>query len=187
MEVQASLSGNRTREEGSMEIGPIQLVAVGFERPEFKGEILRELQELRSHGDLRLIDALVVAKDQDGNVVALEASDLSLDERIELGAVIGGLIGLGAAGEKGMEAGALAGAMLVADEYEYGMDLEAVASVADDIPEGGAALLLLIEHRWALGLKRAIRGAGGVLIAQDMLNPEALVGVGKALAEASEG
>jgi uncharacterized membrane protein len=84
-----------------------------------------------------------------------------------------------------MEVGALAGAMLVADEYEYGMDANAIASVAEDIPAGGAGLLLLIEHRWALGLKRAIRGAGGIVLAQDMLSPEALVAVGKALADAT--
>jgi uncharacterized membrane protein len=126
-----------------------------------------------------------VHKDQEGNVVAAELTGMTLDERMELGAVIGGLIGLGAAGEEGMEAGALAGAMLVADEYEYGMDANAIASVAEDIPAGGAGLLLLIEHRWALGLKRAIRGAGGIVLAQDMLSPEALVAVGRALADAT--
>jgi uncharacterized membrane protein len=168
-----------------MEIGPIQMVAIGFEKAEFKGDILRELQAATERGDIRLIDLLAVHKDQEGNVVAAELTGMTLDERMELGAVIGGLIGLGAAGEEGMEAGALAGAMLVADEYEYGMDANAIASVAEDIPAGGAGLLLLIEHRWALGLKRAIRGAGGIVLAQDMLSPEALVAVGKALADAT--
>jgi uncharacterized membrane protein len=168
-----------------MEIGPIQMVAIGFDKAEFKGDILRELQAATERGDIRLIDLLVVYKDQDGNLVSAEVSGLTLDERMEVGAVIGGLIGLGAAGEEGMEAGALAGAMLVADEYEYGMDADAIASIGEDIPAGGAGLLLLIEHRWALGLKRAIRGAGGIVLAQDMLSPEALVAVGKALAEAT--
>jgi uncharacterized membrane protein len=170
-----------------MEIGPIQLIAVGFEQPQFKGEIIRELQAVMDRGDIRLIDLMAVYKDSEGNVTAAELSGLSLDERMELGAVIGGLIGLGAGGEAGAEAGVVAGAMLVADEYEYGMDQEAIASVAEDIPAGGAGALLLIEHRWALGLKRAIRDAGGVLIAQDMLSPEALVAVGRALAVAAEG
>jgi uncharacterized membrane protein len=169
-----------------MEIGPIQMVAIGFEKAEFKGDILRELQAATERGDIRLIDLLAVHKDQEGNVVAAELSGMTLDERMELGAVIGGLIGLGAAGEEGMEAGALAGAMLVADEYEYGMDADAIASIAEDIPAGGAGLLLLIEHRWALGLKRAIRGAGGIVLAQDMLSPEALVAVGQALANAAQ-
>jgi hypothetical protein len=62
------------------------------------------------------------------------------------------------------------GAMLVADEYEYGIDAPTPApSIAENIP-AGAGLLLLIEHRWALGLKRAIRGAGGIVLAQDMLS-----------------
>jgi uncharacterized membrane protein len=170
-----------------MEIGPIQLIVVGFDQPQFKGEILRELQAVMERGDIRLIDLLAVSKDRDGNVTAAELSGLSLDERMELGAVIGALIGLGASGEEGMEPGALAGAMLIADEYEYGMDEDAIATVAEDIPVEGAGLLLLIEHRWALGLKRAIRESGGVLIAQDLLSPEALVGVGRALATAAEG
>ena len=172
-----------------MEIGPIQLIVVGFDQPQFKGEILRELQAVMERGDIRLIDLLAVYKDRDGNVTAAELNGLSMDERMELGAVIGALIGLGASGEEGMEPGAVAvaGAMLIADEYEYGMDEDAFATVVEDIPAEGAGLLLLIEHRWALGLKRAIRDAGGVLIAQDMLSPEALVGVGRALATAAEG
>jgi uncharacterized membrane protein len=170
-----------------MEIGPIQMVAIGFEQAEFKGDILREIQAATERGDIRLVDLLAVHKDREGNVVAAELSGLTLHERMELGAVIGGLIGLGAAGEEGMEAGVLAGAMLVADEYEYGMDADAIASIGEDIPAGGAGVLLLIEHRWALGLKRAIRDAGGIVLAQDMLSPEALVAVGKALADATKG
>jgi uncharacterized membrane protein len=165
-----------------MEIGPIQMIVVGFEHPEFKGEIATELQALRDRGDIRLIDALAVLKAEDGSVAALEGSDLSEDEAMEMGAVIGGLIGLGAGGEEGMEAGALAGAMLIADEYEYGVDPEGLEAIADDLPPGGAALFALVEHRWALGLKHAIRDAGGILVAQDFLSPDALIGVGAALA-----
>jgi uncharacterized membrane protein len=174
------MGGNPTQ------IGPLQLVVVAFEQPQFRGEIARELDRLRERGDIRLVDALGVLKNKDGTVERLEFSDYTPEEKVELGAVIGGLIGLGAAGEEGAEAGALAGAMLVADEYEYGVDTEGLESILEDLPPGGAALYLMIEHRWALGLKRAIRDAGGILVAQDFLSPEALIGVGRALMAAAE-
>jgi uncharacterized membrane protein len=176
--------GDRATE--GKQIGPIQLIVVAFEHPEIKGEIARELDLLRERGDIRVVDAMAVRKNEDGSVDRLKFSDYTPDEKVELGAIIGGLVGLGAGGEEGAEVGALTGAILVADEYEYGVDTEGLDSIAEDLPPGGAALYLMIEHRWALGLKRAIRGMGGILVAQDFLSPEALIGVGRALMAAVE-
>lgn len=58
-------------------------------------------------------------KDAEGEVAALKLSNLSGDEAVEFGAVVGALIGLGAAGEEGMAAGAVAGA----DATAEGVDL----------------------------------------------------------------
>jgi hypothetical protein len=43
-----------------MAIGPIQLIAIGFDEPEFRGAIQRELGALRALGLIRLIDALTI-------------------------------------------------------------------------------------------------------------------------------
>jgi hypothetical protein len=88
-------------------IGPVQLIALGFDKPDFQGEIIDELERLRGSDMVRVIDALVVYKDADGEVLALKGSQLSKDEAEEFGAVVGGLLGLGAAGEEGMVAGAM--------------------------------------------------------------------------------
>jgi uncharacterized membrane protein len=171
--------------ENTAQIGPLQLIVVAFREPEFKGEIASELDRLRERGDIRLVDALAALKKEDGTLEKLEFSDYTPEEKVRLGAVIGGLIGFGAGGKEGAEVGALAGAMIVADEYEYGVDSEGLESIMEDLPAGGAALILLIEHRWALGLKRAIRDQGGILVAQDFLSPEALIGVGRELMAAA--
>jgi uncharacterized membrane protein len=158
-------------------IGPVQLVVLGFNEPEFRGEILAELDRLRESDTVRLIDGLAVYKDPDGEVVILERSDLSPEESAEFGAVVGALIGLGMGGEEGMEAGAIAGAEAGAE----GLDLipaEAAWDVVDDIPENTAAALLLIEHRWAIPLRDAIARAGGFRLADGFISPLDLVAVG---------
>jgi uncharacterized membrane protein len=166
-------------------IAPLQLIVVGFEDPEFKGEILKEISFLKDHNLIKIVDALAVAKDENGEIEALEVSDLPRNEVVEYGAIIGYLIGLGAGDEETAEETALAAAMLVDNEYEYGMDSDELEKLAADIPDGGAALFILMEHLWALPLREAIRGAGGILIAQDFLSPEALMGVGKSLSAAA--
>ena len=133
-------------------------------------------------GLIRVVDLLGVYKDVDGNVLAAEGSDLTEDEAITYGAWVGALIGLGAGGEAGAEMGAIVGGMSAADEYEYGLDEEALSSIADDIPPGGAGLLLVIEHRWMIPLRDAVRSQGGVVIAQDFLNPESLIAFGAEVA-----
>ncbi|MGI9616544.1 MAG: hypothetical protein ACR2QO_26745, partial [Acidimicrobiales bacterium] len=81
-------------------------------------------------------------------------------------------------GADGFEAGAFEAALLVENEYEYGLDEEAIASIGNDIPNGGGALLAVLEHRWAIPLRDAVRNQGGIAIVQDFLNPESLIALG---------
>jgi uncharacterized membrane protein len=163
-----------------MELGPVQVLVVGFEEGNFTGEILEELRTLREHDIIRMIDLLFVTKDEDGDVAAIEHSDLSDDERVAFGAVAGALLGLGAAGEEGAEAGAEAGAIAAAESS--GINEDEVWYLADSIPPGTSAAVALIEHRWAIPLREAIGRAGGVSLADTWVHPEDLVAVGAAAA-----
>jgi uncharacterized membrane protein len=165
-----------------MEFGPLQLFVIGFTDPQLDGSIVAALEDARDAGLIRVVDFLGVYKDEDGNVMAAEGTQLTEDEAISYGAWVGALVGLGAGGEAGAEMGAIVGAMGAVDEYEYGLDEEALASIAEDIPAGGAGLMLVIEHRWMIPVRDAMRAQGGILIAQDFLNPEALIAFGAQVA-----
>jgi len=159
-----------------MAIGPVQLIVLGFDHPEFRGEIIAELERLRESDTVRVIDSLAVYKDADGELEVQHLSNLTTDEAIELGSVIGGLIGLGIEGEEGAEAGALAGAEALAE----GVDLlpEEEWDVLEDIRPDSAAALILIEHHWAVGLRDAVARAGGSRIGDAFISPLDLVAVG---------
>ena len=165
------------------EYGPVQIMVVGFEEASFQGEILPELKRLREHDIIRLVDPVVVSKDQDDEVTAVDLSDLPDEEPAELGALAGALVGLGAAGEEGAEAGAIAGA----EGAEAGMlGDETMWSVADAIPSGTTAAVALIEHRWATPLRDAIRRAGGVALADSWIHPEDLAALGAAASDSTQ-
>lgn len=165
-----------------MEFGPLQLLVVGFADPKLDGSVVDALSDASEAGLIRVVDLLGVYKDADGNVMSAEVSELTQDEAMTYGAWVGALIGLGAGGEAGAEMGALVGAMAVADEYEYGMDDDALSTIAEDIPPGGAAMMLVVEHKWAIPFRNAVRNQGGILITQDFLSPEALIALGAEVA-----
>jgi len=143
-----------------MAIGPVQLIVLGFNHPNFHGEIIAELERLRESDTVRVIDALAVHKDAEGEIEVAHLSNLTKDEAIELGSKVGALIGLGIEGEEGLEAGAVAGAEAAADGVEVFSD-EQAWDVLEDIPNDSAAALVLIEHHWAVPLRDAIARAGG--------------------------
>jgi uncharacterized membrane protein len=159
-------------------IGPLQVLVVGFTEPRLDGSILEELMAASDTGAVRIVDALGVYKDEDGEISAAAMTELTQDEAMVYGAWVGALIGLGAGGEEGAEVGAVVGAMAAVDEYDYGLDDESIASIAEDIPPGGGAMMLVIEHTWAIPLRNALRASGGILIAQDFLSPELLMSIG---------
>jgi uncharacterized membrane protein len=160
-----------------MAIGPVQLIVLGFSQPDFQGEILAELDRLKENDVVRVIDALAVHKDANGEVAMLERSDLSDEEAAEFGAIVGALIGLGMAGAEGAEAGAELGAEATAEGVDL-FDDENVWDVVDEIPEDTAAALILLEHRWAIPLRDAVARAGGFRVSDGFIHPLDLVAVG---------
>jgi uncharacterized membrane protein len=161
-----------------MAIGPVQLIVLGFEKPQFHGEIIAELERLKQSDTVRVIDALAVYKDAEGDIEVEHLSNLTEDEAIELGTTIGALIGLGIEGEKGAAAGAEAGAETVAEEGIHFFTDEEAWDVLEDIPNDSAAALLLIEHHWAVPLRDAIARAGGFRISDGFISPLDLVEIG---------
>jgi uncharacterized membrane protein len=160
-----------------MAIGPVQLVVLGFPHPDFHGEIIAELERLRATDTVRVIDSLVVYKDQDGPLEVEHLSNLSQDEAVELGSKVGALIGLGIEGEQGLEQGAAAGAAAAADGVHAFSDADAW-DVIEDIPNGSAAALILLEHHWAVPLRDAVMRAGGFRISDGFISPLDLVEIG---------
>ena len=158
-------------------IGPVQLVVLGFSKPDFKGEILAELERLKESDTVRLVDSLTVYKDAEGEVSTLEFSNLTQAEAVEFGAVVGALIGLGAGGEEGMEIGAEAGAEAGADGTDFFSD-EDEWDVLENLPNDSAAALVLLEHRWAIPVRDAIVRAGGFPVSEGFISPLDLVTVG---------
>src|SRR3954464_16063788 len=158
-------------------IGPVQLIVLGFSHPEFHGEIVAELERLRESDTVRVIDALAVHKDAEGEIEVQHLSNLSKDEAIEFGSKVGALIGLGIEGEEGMVAGAEAGADAGADGIGVFSDQEAW-DVLEDIPNDSAAALILLEHHWAVPLRDAIARAGGFRLSDGFISPLDLVEIG---------
>ena len=165
-----------------MAIGPVQLIVLGFDHPNFHGEIIAELERLRESDTVRVIDALAVYKDAEGELEVEHLSNLSKDEAIELGSTVGALIGLGIDGEEGFAAGAAAGAAAAEDGVEVFSEEDAW-DVVEEIPNDSAAALVLIEHHWAIPLRDAIARAGGFRISDGFISPLDLVEIGLVSAE----
>jgi uncharacterized membrane protein len=166
-----------------MAIGPVQLIVLGFNHPDFHGEVIAELERLRASDTVRVIDALAVYKDPDGELEVEHLSNLTEEEAIELGTKIGALIGLGIAGEEGAEAGAEAGGEEAAEEGINVFGDAGEWDVLEDIPNDSAAALILLEHHWAVPLRDAIARAGGFRVSDGFISPLDLVGIGLLTAE----
>src|SRR3954469_19221231 len=168
-----------------MAIGPVQLLVLGFNEPDFHGEIIAELERLKESDTVRVIDALAVHKDAAGDIEVAHLSNLTKDEAIELGSKVGALVGLGIEGEEGMHAGADAGAEAAADGISVFSDDDAW-DVIEEIPNDSAAALILLEHHWAVPLRDAVARAGGSRISDGFISPLDLVEIGFVSAEEAQ-
>lgn len=166
-----------------MALGPLQFVVIGFDGPSFDGFIIDELAAVRTQGFVRLVDALGVHKDDEGAVWSIEIDNLAEDVTHLTGAAIGALLGLGAGYGDFDQLGVIDGTTTTPEYSAFGIPPGNIAFIADQIPIGGAALLMLVEHIWLVPLRDAIRIQGGILIADEFLNAETMLCIGAELPE----
>ena len=167
-----------------MEIGPIQLIAFAFERTDrFKGDIIKELNDLRTRGVVRVLDLLFVMKDEQGNIMSYQDSQLTAEEEREMGDVLTTLLGLDGGATPEGEAAAESLAMA---EAEYGLTMGDIETLADQIEPGQAAAVLLVEHVWAIDFRDALQDAGGQMVAQGFLTPQVIMMVGREIQAVAE-
>jgi hypothetical protein len=121
------------------EIGPVDYAVLSFPGNQFKGDIVPAISDLVETGVIRLIDAAFVGKDENGDVVAMELTELAPDvqEAFEkLNIEVTGLF-----------------------------NDEELQAIGEDLELNSSAALLVWENVWARTVAQAIRDAGGELVA----------------------
>lgn len=131
------------------ELGPVDWIVVEFPGSRFKGEIAPALEDLVDRGIVRVLDLLLIRKDEDGTLGFFELSDL--DES---------------------EVGVLRSYETVLAELLSEEDVENVASAVEP---GSTAALLVWENTWAAPFASAVRRAGGQLAASGRIPVQALL------------
>ena len=131
------------------ELGPVDWIVVEFPGSRFRGEILPALQELVERGTVRVLDLLILKKDEDGNLEAFELADLDDSEL----------------------------SCLRSSETELARLLseDDVQAVDAAVETGTTAAVLVWENRWAVPFASAVRRAGGQLFAGGRIPVEALL------------
>ena len=131
-----------------MTLGPLEYTVVGFDGNRFNGEIIKEIEKVVDAGIIALVDVVFITKDIDGEAAVIEI-DAKEDPRFAgFAGLMDGLMGL--------------------------LTPEDIDQIAEGLPTNTSALVLLFEHRWAVGLKEAMQGAGGFLISRTTIAPEIL-------------
>jgi hypothetical protein len=150
------------------EFGPIQIMVIGLNDLSVQGDIVSELRHLRDLEIIRLVDLVVVAKQNDGELVGVkvvDSAEKSTDKKSteKFRGIAAELVGLGAVGkhEDTARVGGFQG-----DDQTW--------SVAETIPAGSIAVVALIEHRWAIPARDSIERLGGSTLADGWLEPEDL-------------
>ena len=120
------------------EIGPVDYMIVAFPGNEFKGDIAPALADLVEAGTIRIIDLAFVGKSANGDVVAMELTDIDPEVR--------------AGFEK---AGVEVNGLLNDDDLQ---------AAGEELEPNSSAALLVWENVWARDVAQAMRDAGGVLL-----------------------
>jgi len=151
------------------------MLTVAFDGNRFQGDILPELDRLKEHKIIRILDMLVVRKDGQGHVMVATASDLDFDEATAFGAYVGGIAGFVTGGAEGFERGAMLGAAELADGHVF--DEDDVFRVTQALRNDMTAALLLIQHTWAAPLMEAVARASGIELMNEWLEPEHVLSI----------
>ena len=166
--------------------GPLMLVNVRFESRIFPYDLLEKMKGILNRDLIRPLAYIVLIKDREGNIGILEGGDLDEEEAVEIDAVIGYLIGLGAGGaDTAKKYAGIAGKR--AAEHTFGMSEHDLQKMAEDLPPDHSALVFILEHIWVKRVKDALSSLGGSVVSHGMITPELLMRWGARLQEEQAG
>lgn len=131
--------------DASIETGPIDYLLIEWKGRQPNGEVAPVVVDLVDRGLIRVLDPLFVAKDEEGNVAALELADLG-EEVTELAIFEGASSGL--------------------------LGDDDVAQAGEVLEPGTSAALLVFENTWAAPFVAAVRRSGGELVASGRIPAE---------------
>ena len=126
-----------------MSYGPIDFLALEFTNDKLKGEIMPALMELVDNKTIRVIDLVVIQKDQAGQHEALELQQLA------------------------PEVIAIFDPLMV--EISGIVQVEDIDAIAEQMENNTTAAVLLFENLWAVKFKEALLRANGRLLAQERI------------------
>jgi hypothetical protein len=114
--------------------GPVDVVVLAAGEPRFDGSIFAELERQASSGTIKVLDAMILLKDEQGEVYQLDIEDLPAEEKARVGFIETGTHGL--------------------------FDSDDAGTLVEGMVPGSAVVALAIEHTWALALVNAMWQAG---------------------------
>jgi hypothetical protein len=165
-----------------MQIGPLQMIVIGFQNQEISEQVAYELSAVRKQGLIRLIDFVFVEKSLDGELSANALSDLNHEDAKRFLALIQGTAGFSGAGVQSRAA--LEDTGEASDTEALYISSEDINSIVEHVSPGGAVMIALIEHLWASRLSELIENSGGALFAEKYIPPSGVRTWGPALVKA---
>jgi len=114
--------------------GPVDVVVLAAGEPRFDGGVFAELERQAASGTIRVLDAMILLKDDYGEVLRLDLEDLPPEQAAAVGFIETGTRGL--------------------------FDSEDAETLMEGMVPGSAVVALAIEHTWALALVNALYQAG---------------------------
>jgi hypothetical protein len=127
-------------------LGPIDILVLEFKSTHFDGKIMANLSELVEAGTIRIIDLVIITKSQEGNVSALEVSQLSKEANDVLAPLHAAI-----------------SQMLTNDD---------IAMIGEELDNNSRAAVMLYENTWAVKTKNAMLAANGRMLAFERIPHE---------------
>jgi len=131
-----------------MSYAPVELIVVKFPGNQFKGEIVPALRELTDNGTIRIIDILLINKDEAGDVKTTEINELDEDDYTLFDPLIAEIAGL--------------------------LTDEDARQLANALEPNSSAGLMLFENTWASRFVEAVRNANGKVVVNERV-PQAVM------------
>ena len=172
---------------GGTEGKPRTLVGISFTDAFRAQEFLTAATRLAANGKLRLIDAVFVAKDDNGKTVVRETVDLQAGRSAVSGALWAGLFGLLLGGPVGWIVGAGVGAgtgAVAAKVIDHGVSDEWVKWFREAVQDSTTTLVLLTEDLDRAALVNELERFAGARLVYANVDPEWLDRMHVALGEA---